>query len=363
MKIGILTFHRALNYGAVLQCYALSEVLKGMGHDVEVIDYRPPYIEKYREVFSAADFSRKGLSAKIKMFCLIPATVIKKKRASSAFDSFLNKYLKMSVPVYRTLDLHSDYDCIVFGSDQIWSPWICQGFDPVFWGQFPKGKTRFVAYAPSLENYQNFSKQEWNFIVKALSNFDHVSVREEAFKNELEKRTTQKISWVLDPTLLVAPDTLKKCIKKPDIEKYILLFTVQPGCLAFETAQRMAQEKGWKVVRARTTKRLSEEPGVIQMGACSPEEFLGLIYYAECIITNSFHAAALSIQLEKKFFSVKCERPKRILNVLKALELQDRFITKPEDANVNSTIDYTHVKQKMENLKVHSYEYIRSIFL
>ena len=46
MKIGILTFHRAHNYGAVLQCYALQEVLKGMGHDVEVIDYRQSAIDK-----------------------------------------------------------------------------------------------------------------------------------------------------------------------------------------------------------------------------------------------------------------------------------------------------------------------------
>ena len=49
MKIGILTFHRAINYGAVLQCYALSECLKRMGHDAVVIDYRPEYIEKYRK--------------------------------------------------------------------------------------------------------------------------------------------------------------------------------------------------------------------------------------------------------------------------------------------------------------------------
>ena len=46
MKIGILTFHRAINYGAVLQCYALQETLKRMGHNVEVIDYRQPMIEK-----------------------------------------------------------------------------------------------------------------------------------------------------------------------------------------------------------------------------------------------------------------------------------------------------------------------------
>jgi hypothetical protein len=44
MNIGIITFHRAHNYGAVLQCYALSQVLKHMGNDVEVIDYYPNYL-------------------------------------------------------------------------------------------------------------------------------------------------------------------------------------------------------------------------------------------------------------------------------------------------------------------------------
>ena len=44
MKIGILTFHRAINYGAILQCYALSETLKDLGHDVWIVDYRPSSI-------------------------------------------------------------------------------------------------------------------------------------------------------------------------------------------------------------------------------------------------------------------------------------------------------------------------------
>lgn len=45
MNIGILTFHQAHNYGAVLQCYALKEVLSQMGHEVEVIDYRQHHLE------------------------------------------------------------------------------------------------------------------------------------------------------------------------------------------------------------------------------------------------------------------------------------------------------------------------------
>ena len=41
MKIGILTFHWATNYGAILQAYALQEHLKHLGHDVFIIDYKP----------------------------------------------------------------------------------------------------------------------------------------------------------------------------------------------------------------------------------------------------------------------------------------------------------------------------------
>ena len=38
MKIGILTFHSQLNYGGVLQCWALQTALEKMGHEVVIID-------------------------------------------------------------------------------------------------------------------------------------------------------------------------------------------------------------------------------------------------------------------------------------------------------------------------------------
>ena len=47
MKIGIITVHRAYNYGSVLQCYALQEYLKSLGHDVWVIDYRQQWTDFY----------------------------------------------------------------------------------------------------------------------------------------------------------------------------------------------------------------------------------------------------------------------------------------------------------------------------
>ena len=40
MKLGIITFHNTLNYGAQLQAYALQVVLEGWNYDVEIVDYR-----------------------------------------------------------------------------------------------------------------------------------------------------------------------------------------------------------------------------------------------------------------------------------------------------------------------------------
>ena len=73
MKIGILTFHRAHNYGAVLQCYALQERLKMAGYDVSVIDYRQPAIERAYKCFDVLYllknvFHLKNLMGKIKYY-------------------------------------------------------------------------------------------------------------------------------------------------------------------------------------------------------------------------------------------------------------------------------------------------------
>ncbi len=51
MKIGIMTFNSAHNYGAVLQVWALTERLKSEGHQVEVINYRIPSIDNVYKIY------------------------------------------------------------------------------------------------------------------------------------------------------------------------------------------------------------------------------------------------------------------------------------------------------------------------
>ena len=41
MTVGIMTFHWAANYGAVLQAFALQEFLRELGFDAAIINYLP----------------------------------------------------------------------------------------------------------------------------------------------------------------------------------------------------------------------------------------------------------------------------------------------------------------------------------
>ena len=56
MKIGILTFHYAHNYGAMLQAYALSTWLNNNGYDAVIIDYRLPFIYDNHRKFTFRQF-------------------------------------------------------------------------------------------------------------------------------------------------------------------------------------------------------------------------------------------------------------------------------------------------------------------
>lgn len=61
MKTGIITFHRAINYGAVLQTYALQKYLNNDGYDAEVIDYRCDHMERFYKILSVRDKSIKQI--------------------------------------------------------------------------------------------------------------------------------------------------------------------------------------------------------------------------------------------------------------------------------------------------------------
>ena len=54
MKIKTITCHDVYNAGASLQAYALSEYLTSLGHDVQIIDYKPDYLSQHFSLTSIA---------------------------------------------------------------------------------------------------------------------------------------------------------------------------------------------------------------------------------------------------------------------------------------------------------------------
>lgn len=358
MKIGILTFHRAINFGAVLQCYALYRTLSDMGHDVEVIDYRPAYIEKYRKPLYWNDFKKQRLLSKIKTLLLLPWTFRNKRKSAKIFDAFLNKHIKTSSIVKDVNDI-SSYDVIFFGSDQIWSPSICKGFDPIYYGQLPKGKTKFVSYAASLGTPQNLTKEQWGKIFPLLRSFDSISVRESKLAEYLQNGGNYA-QTVLDPTLLASKDIFEEIIEKPKETRYVLLYMLDHDNNAIKFANNIAKQKNLKLIRIRAQSSPSmKKYNYNEIIPSSVGEFLGYFKYADYIVNISFHGTAFSVIFNKDFYTLKSRNFERAYGLLDSLDILPRFLSSDEKA-FSSHISYSEVNNKLAMMRESSINFINN---
>lgn len=216
MKIGILTYHRALNYGAVLQAYAMYHVLKKKWHQVEIVDYCPYEQSIFYSINPFCVFKRKDywISKKIsELFLWILSLPIKYWRKRK-FNKFLNKYFLIGYwAKYLTChDIPDTCDLYIYGSDQIW--WYddflsFMWFSEVYWWNFPISKSRKITYAASMGHIW-LDKNKNIYIKKNILNFNAVSVREKKLKLALNELTHINIEEVLDPVFLLSKNEWKK---------------------------------------------------------------------------------------------------------------------------------------------------------
>ena len=106
MRIGILTFHCAHNYGAMLQCYALQEYLKGRGDEVYVIDYRPDYLVSPNRKHQLAHWLSKSPLRTLNRLLSEPFLYKKRGERWDGFDNFMRTKLNL-----YPCDMSSDYSC------------------------------------------------------------------------------------------------------------------------------------------------------------------------------------------------------------------------------------------------------------
>lgn len=146
MTVGILTFHRALNYGAVLQAYALKTAIETKGHKAEIIDYRNSVIESLYKYPKLSD--QKTIKDKIKY--ILCSRWEKSKR--DKFELFRKTQLEIENAKAYTegdiADIKDLYDVFLVGSDQVWNP-DAHNFDKNFYLDFVSQKHKKHSYAAS----------------------------------------------------------------------------------------------------------------------------------------------------------------------------------------------------------------------
>lgn len=244
MKIGTITFHGALNFGSALQSYALQEVLKGMGHEVRIIDYRSRDYEQYR--FFQPRHPKMTLRA---MRCWR-----KQSSRKAAFAEFSKKYFRLTKRPYfwkkesDMYELAEQFDCFICGSDQIWNLDCTQGVVGPYFLSFA-GDSRRVAYAPSLAHTffrpENFDEQ---LVSDLLSRFDFLSVREEETVPLFQPLVDTPIDVVLDPTLLLESDDYTDMASKDVLQgEYIFMYLLRECPELIESTVAMTEATGMKV--------------------------------------------------------------------------------------------------------------------
>ncbi|MEO6289568.1 MAG: polysaccharide pyruvyl transferase family protein, partial [Ginsengibacter sp.] len=230
MKIGIITFQRAHNYGAVMQAYALLTTLQNMGHSVEIIDYWPKYRSGHYSLvyFDEKRNIKKRFSAPgLKNFAKEVVSFPLRYRQYQKFKTFIRCNLKVGKNSFHLgSDIPHKYDIIVCGSDQVWRYNFRgnSGFDNVYFAQYPVNKdVTKIAYAASMGD-EVIDEHAQRVLSKLLENFDFISVREQSLLELIKPLTNVKPVKVLDPVFLLSETEWRKIIRKNDKKKKYLLF-------------------------------------------------------------------------------------------------------------------------------------------
>lgn len=358
-KYGILTFHNALNYGAVLQAFALQQAMTSVGKNTEIINYCAEFNEK------------RFLNKKLKQILNLREIYNIIFRNSYVFhypEAFEKFYSRMSIsqpPVYDSKKLKDyileRYDTVVCGSDQIWNL-ACTSGDDSFFLPFDLKSTEKKAYAASFGvkevplKYQS-KYREW------IKDFSLVSVREAAGKKIIKDLLPADANVVLDPSMLLTAEQWRE-IEDTSIvpsKPYVFMYLMSEDKEFISFAKRLAKNKGLKLIYIND--RLIKHSGMKNLSGVSPERWLALIDNAAYVVTNSFHGTAFSINFGKEFFVKYIPRSvanSRLENILNMFSLQSREITS-NNFILDKCIDGKKISSNLEHYRTESYKILSEV--
>lgn len=335
MKIGILTYHRARNYGAFLQSISLCMRLNEEDDiEAEIIDYD---MKKAQKAYSIRLFSLKGIYHFKKTF----------------FDLKMNRAFKRGYEKTKTIRseelLISDnldefqtfiagkYDVIIVGSDEVWNTMYYRGFAKPYFLIGVDGCRKFSYAASARCDYNKLNENEHIILQNGLKEFEYISVRDRLTFNQIiaEGIDCNKVTISCDPSFLydfkVKKKELRSIIKnkKYDENKKSILVL----CENKEVCKSIRKEldSSYNLIIAAT-----RADGYISIANLDPFEWMELIKSVDFVISSFFHGVCFSIINNTPFIAIasSSSRKSKLLDLLNDSTLENHFVDLSDNVNV-----------------------------
>ena len=287
MKIGVLTFHRCINYGSYWQARCLVEALKARGHEAEILDF-----DSGRANFAEWKCALQPTLPTPSPRADRPLYRAKMCRFFEAFDE---------LPLSPRFDLNEpkampQYDILVVGSDEVWNishPWF--GKNPLFFGGGARAN-RLISYAASFGNWNDARGLE-GYWADLLRGFDALAVRD----LNSQKIVADALGWTppltLDPCLqwpnFIAPQTEARRFEGEYLAVYGHNFSSQFA----KQICNYARIRGLKTVSIGYRNPWVDENWL----DAGPHEFALFMENARCVATDFFHGCVFALRNAKPF--------------------------------------------------------------
>lgn len=360
-KIAIMTWWNHANYGTALQVTAMSKVIEKLGYEVKVINYIPHGKVVTQECLKSVF---KYIIERIKIIFNI---MYVNHERNKLFNLFLNKNLKFTRYCETSSDLFflsSEFDGIVCGSDQIWSP---SNFNSKYFLDFVEDNKK-IAYAPSIGCSYISDENIANEMSGLIGKFKHLSIRETKGAEIIKKLCNKVANVVLDPTLLLNKEEWLELLElnKSNNYKddYIFCYFLGDNKKYWDCVKKISKKMNLSIKIVPMHKKDISFGDSVEK--CDPRDFIDLINNAKFICTDSFHGIAFAINFNKEFiafkrFSDNSEKSQnsRIYNILNLFGLEDRLL---EDVkfipNLTSKINYKFINDILDSEREKSKQFL-----
>lgn len=349
-RIGILTYHRSLNYGAVMQAAVLASQLKERlpNTEIQIIDYTSKRMNNYYKLITLyrGKESFPYVFDRIMMYKafqkgLRDLPLTEEKLITDNYDTF-NKWL------------NGRFDILITGSDAVWN-YSKRGLPNPYFLSGDKEAKHF-SYAAScnglgIENFDLISEKDRNYLNQAFKTFHYIGARDlqteklvhyvlpeaEVHHNCDPSILLEDISWV-DRSLLLSK-LQKKYGFNPEKPTIAFMLSNLNGDFREELAKHIREAYGnkYQTVSLYSYNKYADIPYIADL---TPQEWSIIFGLFDLTISKYFHGMIFSMLNRTPVIAVGAERsigglPNKISDVLGRMELTDFYFPASSSKDVN----------------------------